>query len=61
MEKKIFKLIVAYTEENFTIESENDGFTPLELLGILEYKKSDIYSQMSGKIKPDIIKRKVKE
>lgn len=36
-----------------------DGFSPFELLGILEFIQLEILQQVNGEIKPDIIKREV--
>ncbi len=41
------------------VSSENDGFSGLEVLGILQMKVVDVLDQLSGKITPDIIERKV--
>lgn len=41
----------------FKIISEGEGFNGLEILGILAYKQTDILRQLSGEIKPDIVKR----
>jgi len=37
----------------------NDGFTPLELLGLLDFSAREIIEQMRGVIKPDIVKREI--
>ena len=61
-------LIKTYTVKEFIdevgtkhLERTCDGFNPLELMGILELTQLDILQQMSGKIKPDIVKRTVIE
>ncbi len=41
------------------IERKNDGFSPYELLGILEEAQQDILDQIRGLVKADIIKREV--
>lgn len=38
-----------------------DGFTALELLGVVEFCRSEIVEQIKGTIKPDIIKREAHE
>jgi hypothetical protein len=43
--------------ESISCESVNDGFATLELIGLLEWKLHDIYEQLSGHTKPDIIRR----
>ena len=40
-----------------SIESRNDGFNTLELMGLFSLKLQDISDQMQGKVKPDIIGR----
>lgn len=41
------------------MERINDGFSPYEILGILEEAQQDILDQIRGNVKPDIIKRTV--
>jgi hypothetical protein len=41
------------------IERTNDGFSAIELLGILEMTQLDIMAQLAGTFKPDFIKRNV--
>jgi hypothetical protein len=36
---------------------ENDGFSILELLGVLSFIHNEITQQLSSNIKPDIIER----
>ncbi len=38
---------------------KNNGFSPYELLGLLEQIQLDILQQLSGDIKPDIIQRNI--
>ena len=38
-----------------------DGFTPLELLGLLSWAYADILEQMNGHVQPDIVKREFVE
>jgi len=45
--------------EGMTIESTNEGFKAIELLGIFSFKTEDIHKQMRGEIKPDIVTRTV--
>lgn len=47
--------------DSIEVESENDGFSSSELLGLLEAKKFDIYQQIKGELKPDFTKRKFVE
>ena len=38
---------------------KNDGFTAIELIGLLEICQLEIKQMLSGELKPDIIKREV--
>lgn len=49
------------TDGTFHLFRKNDGFNPLELLGLLEMAQLEIIKQMSGEIQPDVIKREVIE
>ncbi len=58
--------IIVEIEENrwtpdatFTVKRTNDGFSSLELLGILSLTQADIREQMAGVIRPDFVKREV--
>lgn len=55
------KYILVFSEKNgiTNISSKSDGFNAFEILGILDFKKDDIYKQLKEEIKPDIIKRKI--
>lgn len=46
MKEKKFVLTATEKDGQDLIDCENEGFTALELLGILEVKKSDILEQM---------------
>lgn len=61
--KKKTYIIECFTSKDgvTTMSRKIDGFTPLELLGVLELTRSEILAQMRGEIKPDIIKRQVIE
>lgn len=56
---------ITMTTDNATgrteIESVNDGFPALELLGLLDWKRDDIIKQLRGAIIPDKVKRTVIE
>ena len=54
---KKFTLTVTEDDNGNTMSSTNEGFTALEILGILEYKQDDVLSQMKGIIKPNKITR----
>lgn len=42
---------------NCRMHSENDGFNPLEILGMLEWKRDDVIRQMRGELKPTVVER----
>lgn len=44
-----------------SINKKNDGFNPIELLGLLSWAYEDILEQMKGNVKPDIVKREYVE
>ena len=52
---------IMYDDGTTQLSRTNDGFNPFELMGILELSKDDIINQIKGDVKPDIVKRKVKE
>jgi hypothetical protein len=57
-----YTLEVERKEDGTTsMRSTNDGFNPLEILGLLAFKIEDVRKQMTGEVKPDIIKRTVIE
>lgn len=69
-EEPIFRheIIRTYTiriEKNeaglLSINKKNDGFNPIELLGLLSWAYADILEQMHGNVKPDIVKREYVE
>ena len=43
------------------INKKNDGFNPIELLGLLSWAYADILEQMKGNVEPDIVKREFVE
>lgn len=53
--------VLINTDGTFHLFRKNDGFNPLELLGLLEMAQLEIIKQMSGEIQPDVIKREVIE
>ena len=58
---KKFVLEVTEEKKEMAFKSRCEGFNCLEILGILERKKTDIMQQMEGLIKPDFIKREYVE
>ena len=59
--KKYIIQIEKDDEGNLHVFSESDGFSGIEILGLLEWKKTDIIRQLNGEFKPDIVKRKFVE
>ena len=61
MKTKIYTIRVEddMDKGTFSIGSKNDGFNPLELIGILTYFINRIEDQMNGIIKPTEVKREV--
>lgn len=49
--------IIRDGEERITYKSENVGFSAIEILGMLDWKREDVLRQMRGEVKPDIITR----
>lgn len=50
---------IEYADKSTMLHRTNDGFSFFELLGLLEYIKSECQEIYKGTIKPDIIKREV--
>ena len=57
MVMKTYSLEVTQNGEGISISTENYGFTPLEVYGMLIWKANDIAGQMRGDFKPDKVKR----
>ncbi len=57
--KKTYTITVENKDGKYHMHRICDGFSPIELLGILAFAQKEILQQMSGEIKPDIIKRDV--
>ncbi len=57
--KKWTVSLTEFTDGTSKMERTNDGFTPLELMGLSDFIKLEVRNQMLGIIKPDIIERKV--
>lgn len=56
---KKYTITLEEKDEKDVMKRINDGFSPIELIGILEFAQLEILQQMGGVIKPDVIKRKV--
>jgi len=52
---------IQYSDDTFTLDRTNDGFTAIELLGLCEMAQLEILDQIRGGIKPDTIKRSIVE
>lgn len=52
---KTFRVEFVVENNELSVNSVNDGFTAIEVLGLLEYKKADIIAQIQG---PDNFSRK---
>lgn len=65
MEKKPIEVkkwhieITTFDDGSTEMMRTNDGFNPIELLGLLSFAHQDIVNQIKGEIKPDVIKRNV--
>ena len=46
-------------DDRLGVKSQNDGFSSLELLGLLDLKRDDILRQIKGEVKPDTFKREL--
>ena len=55
--EKHFILEVFENDGKLSLKSQNDGFSAMEMYGFLEYKKTDIIRQLTGEVRPDIVKR----
>lgn len=53
--------LVFFEKEDGSIQCEgaNTGFSAFEVIGLLDWKRKDIYEQMAGNIAPDHITRTV--
>lgn len=49
--------IKSYDDGSFTLKRTNEGFTALELLGLIFKAQMEILDQISGKIKPTVTER----
>jgi hypothetical protein len=48
-----------YNDDKTELIRRNDGFNPLELLGLCSLSTQEIIEQLKGDIKPDVIRREV--
>jgi hypothetical protein len=52
-----FELNDRVEKPKLVAKSTNEGFSPLELLGLLAWKMEDVKNQAIGNIKPDVVAR----
>lgn len=49
---------VSITEDGkLRFNSEGQGFHAFEVLGFLDWKREDLLKQITGEVKPDVVKR----
>lgn len=51
--------VYRYTDGSSSMSRQNDGFNPLELLGVLDFTQMEIKDQIKGKFTADYVKREV--
>ena len=58
---KSWKIEVSLKDRNKKVKMTrtNEGFNVFELLGIVETIKEDLFKQVSGEIKPDIVRKHI--
>ena len=60
MDTKKYTIEMGVNDEGkFYMNRINDGFNSIELLGTLTYIINEIYAQMAGNFKPDVVRRAV--
>lgn len=58
IKKKYTITVTHYDDGTQCMNRLNDGFNPLELMGVADFISLEIREQIIGKIKPDVVKRK---
>lgn len=48
-----------YEDGSSSLDRTNNGFTWLELLGVLNISNDDVIQQIKGNVKPDVITRQI--
>ena len=57
---KTYTVIVEHLEDGTqNMSRRNDGFNPLELIGVADFIALEVREQIMGRLKPDTIKREV--
>lgn len=57
MVEKKYTLTAIVEDGKLRVASENSGFDSMELLGLLDWKREDVISQIKGNFVPDEVKR----
>ena len=57
MVEKKYTLTAIVEDGKLRVASENYGFNSMELLGLLDWKREDVISQVKGNLVPDEVKR----
>ena len=57
MVEKKYTLTAIVEDGKLRVASENSGFNSMELLGLLDWKREDVISQVKGNLVPDEVKR----
>ena len=58
---KEYRLRITENEDGLYVGSENEGFSAMELIGMLEMKKHDIVRQANGEIEPNYERKVIEE
>lgn len=56
---KKYSIEIIETDKGYSMNRTAEGFTALELMGVLAFVQSEIIEQMKGNIKPDVITRTI--
>ena len=57
---KVYTVTVEHFDDGTQkMTRRNDGFNPLELIGVADFIALDVREQIMGRLKPDTIKREV--
>ena len=57
---KIYTVTVQHFDDGTqNMNRRNDGFSPLELIGVADFIALEVREQIMGRLKPDTIKREV--
>jgi hypothetical protein len=51
--------VTSYDDKTSTIQRINEGFNPIELLGLCTFSSNEIIQQIKGNITPDVVIRQV--